>query len=594
MSTVKLLIESADGRGREFELSRPAVIGRSPTADVVLADESCSRHHVRVVPEGGGCRFEDLGSTNGTFVNGTRQASGVLADGDRLLVGNTVFRVQRARRDPGATVVLEQALKDDARIVERLDVAQLVAGADDEADPALLRALEQLLETGRGTPDLHVLALALVDAAQRLLEPDRTAMLVHRHDGVDGRTPIVVSRSELRLDPDRAFVRECLAENKLLLLEQTGKSSQYALVAPLRRGNEPLALLYVDRRKKPFTPAQCALAARLVASGGSLMHTADLHERLRSEVARQQRPDPADTRIVGESPPLKDVLRHLRRNASAPGPLLFVGETGTGKELFARHLHELSPRRNGPFVSINCSATPDSQLEAEILGRKRSDAKAITEDQLGAIERARGGSLFLDEIDALDLASQARLAAVLRERSQRADGEPPLDVRLIAASAHDLASLVRTGGFHEELLALIATDTVVLPPLRDRRDDIPLLADHFLKLHARRINRRARTLSHDALRALSAYQWPGNIRELSNVIERAVMLSSGEEVTAKLFPFPLDPGDLALDNVEKIAIERALAFCHYKKGAAAKALGISWPTLNKKIADYGIEIPEKD
>ncbi|MBK6939853.1 MAG: sigma 54-interacting transcriptional regulator [Planctomycetes bacterium] len=594
MSTVKLLIESADGRGREFELSREAVIGRSPTADVVLADESCSRHHVRVVPEGGGCRFEDMDSTNGTFVNGTKQASGVLSDGDRLLVGNTVFRVLLAKRDPGATVVLEQALKDDAKIVDRRGIAELVAAGSSAADAPLLSALESVLETGRGTPDLHVLALALVDAAQRLLEPDRAAMLIYRHDGGDGRTPIVVSRTELRLDPDRAFVRECMAENKLLLLEQSGKSSQFALVAPLRRGTEPLALLYVDRRKKPFSAAQIALAARLVTAGGSLLHTADLHERLRSEVAKQQRPDETETRIVGESPPLKDVLRHLRRNASAPGPLLFVGETGTGKELFARHLHELSPRRNGPFVAINCSATPDSQLEAEILGRKRSHAKAITDDQLGAIERARGGSLFLDEIDALDLASQARLAAVLRERSQRAEGEPPLDVRLITASAHDLAAAVKTGGFHEELLALIATDTVMLPPLRDRRDDIPLLADHFLKLHSRRINRRARTLSHDALRALTSYQWPGNIRELSNVIERAVMLSSSEEVTAKLFPFPLDPGDLALDNVEKIAIERALAFCHYKKGAAAKALGISWPTLNKKIGDYGIEIPEKD
>lgn len=594
MSTVKLVIESQDGRGREFELSRESVIGRSPTADVVLADESCSRHHVRVKPEAGECRFEDQGSTNGTFVNGTRQQSGVLADGDRLQVGNTLFRVRLSKRDPGATVVLEQALKDDARIVERHDLGPLLVASAAPTDPPLLGALEAVLETGRGTPDLHVIALALVDSAQRLLEPDRAATLIYRHDGADGRTPIVVSRSELRLDPDRAFVRDSFAKNELLLLEQTGKSSQFALVAPIRRGDEPLALLYVDRRKKPFTAAQCAIAARLVGAVGSLLHTADLHERLRSEVAKLHRPEADETRIVGESPPLKDVLRHLRRNASAPGPLLFVGETGTGKELFARHLHELSPRRNGPFVAINCSATPDSQLEAEILGRKRSHAKAITDDQLGAIERARGGSLFLDEIDALDLASQARLAAVLRERSQRADGEAPLDVRLIAASAHDLASLVRAGSFHEELLALIATDTVVLPPLRDRRDDIPLLADHFLKLHSRRINRRARTLSQDALRALTAYQWPGNIRELSNVIERAVMLSSSEEVTAKLFPFPLDPGDLALDNVEKIAIERALAFCHYKKGAAAKALGISWPTLNKKINDYGIEIPDKE
>ncbi|MFH0947185.1 MAG: sigma 54-interacting transcriptional regulator [Planctomycetota bacterium] len=222
------------------------------------------------------------------------------------------------------------------------------------------------------------------------------------------------------------------------------------------------------------------------------------------------------------------------------------------------------------------------------------------QDQGTALERAHGGTVFLDEIDAMDLPTQARLAATLREHklSRQDNGRMlPIDVRLVAASDRDLSSKVQSGTFHEDLLALLALGTIPVPPLRERLEDIPLLADHFLKRHARQMNRGARRLSGDALRALVRYRWPGNIRELSNVIERAVMLSQDEELKDDLFPFlaaeRLDAEDLALVTVEKRAIEAALAYCEYKKGKAAQVLGISWPTLNKKISDYGIELPPR-
>jgi two-component system response regulator HydG len=277
--------------------------------------------------------------------------------------------------------------------------------------------------------------------------------------------------------------------------------------------------------------------------------------------------------------------------------VLFIGETGTGKELLARLLHDASPRRDGPFFTVNCSATPPNVLEVELFGAVGAFDGGIRETSL---ERATGGTLFLDEIDALDLQTQARLAAVLRSgRLSREPGgrEIPLNVRLVAASDRDLAQLASQGSFHEELLALLAMATIKIPPLHERSEDIPLFADHFLKLHARRMNRDVRRISQEALRMLTAYSWPGNVREISNVIERAVILCRGDEIGPELLPFTGDQAvterELSLDHVEKIAILRALTWCQGKKGQAAKVLGISWPTLNKKIHDYGIEVPEK-
>ncbi len=185
----------------------------------------------------------------------------------------------------------------------------------------------------------------------------------------------------------------------------------------------------------------------------------------------------------------------------------------------------------------------------------------------------------------MDLAAQARLASRLKERREN-------DVRLAAATDRDLSSQAKDGAFHEDLLAHLGVGTIAVPPLRERKDDIPLLADHFLKLHARRMNRRARRLAPEALKRLLAYSWPGNVRELSNVMERATVLSKGEELKGDLFPFAaeaqVDPSELNIESMEKRTIAAALKFCAWKKGKAAELLGISWPTLNKKISEYGI------
>ncbi len=600
MANARLRIEQGDGQGRELELTRPLVIGRSSSCDLVLNDESCSRTHARIAPDGARARVEDLGSTNGTLVNGERVTVAVVEDGDRVMIGGTVLRYVRGPADGGATVILSGAAREDASVRAELSTERTLAAL--KSPQAVLDAVTGLVEATRGLPDRQAVARALLNALIGLLGAERCAVLLFRPGSLDPQDAQLVSIPEMRLDPRRPWVQQALTSRQALIIEdaKTAKRPLYGLVIPVHHGVAPQLLVYADRRKSPFSEEDMAAALRLVRIASALNQSALVHQQLRDELIEHRSRIHRSRRIVGESRSHQEVINAVRRIALGNQPVLFVGETGTGKELLARLLHDLSARSAGRFVAVNCSATPEERLEAEVLGTDQAEGAAVLAEQRGALEQAHGGSIFLDEVDAMDLASQARLASALRERRlvREAGGrEVPIDVRLIAASDRDLSSLAQSGAFHEDLLALLALATIPVPPLRERREDIPLLADHFLKTHARNMNRQARRLAADVLKTLASYHWPGNVRELSNVMERAVMLSQGEEIAAELLPFApsaaLDPATLALDHVEKAAIARALEYCKYRKGLAAKTLGISWPTLNKKISDYGIVLPER-
>ncbi len=601
MGSPRLRIESGDARGREVELTRPFVIGRAQSCDLVLNDESCSRMHVRITPEGPRGAVEDLGSTNGTLVNGERITTEFVEDGDTIVVGGTTLRFCGPEFDGGATVVIGNAAREDADVVKEVAPDAAVRGS--RGPKELLDATSGLIDATRGTPERRAVARALCEQIGRVIRADRVAVLLFRAGSPDPRDAELVSVPELRLDPTRPWIEQAMSTRQALLLEDTksGKRPLHGLVVPVHHGEGPQLLVYADRRKDPFLEDDLSDALQLIRVGAALHQTALRHQRVADELAEHRSRSRQDRRIVGESPSHQEVVNAVRRTANGNQSVLFIGEAGTGKELFARLLHDLSPRSHGRFVSVNCSVVPEGLLEVEVFGAESAPGPYGSDrgDHIGALERAQSGTLFLDEIDVMDLQSQARLAKVLRDRRFMRGGtrEIPLDIRLVAASDRNLSSRAQTGTFHEDLLALLALGTVPVPPLRERPEDIPLLADHFIKTHARRMNRTARRLSGDALKTMRSYEWPGNVRELSNVIERAVMLSNDEEIGSDLLPFaPRDkpaPEDLSLVAVEKLAVERALEYCNYRKGQAAKVLGISWPTLNKKIVDYGIQLPNK-
>ncbi|HUI67232.1 MAG TPA: sigma-54 dependent transcriptional regulator [Nitrospirota bacterium] len=319
---------------------------------------------------------------------------------------------------------------------------------------------------------------------------------------------------------------------------------------------------------------------------------------LRAEITDRYRFDS----IVGSSDKIRDVLDMAGRIAASDASVLITGESGTGKELLAKGIHYNSPRSDGPFVAVNCAAIPEHLIESELFGHVRGAFTGAVKDKEGKFELAAGGTLFLDEIGDLRIDLQAKILRVLQERQvDRVGGKHPVsvDVRIIAATNRDIERAVKEGAFREDLYYRLSVITLHIPPLRERRDDIPLLVQHFLK----KFNRDSYVrIDPEALTILKAYGWPGNVRELENSIERASVLRRGEAITPAELPDKLrkekasveniilnlpDEG-LSLEDLEKNLIIKALEKHKGNQTRAAEYLGITRPTLIYRMDKYGI------
>lgn len=328
-------------------------------------------------------------------------------------------------------------------------------------------------------------------------------------------------------------------------------------------------------------------------------------ERMKAEVLRLR--NEVETTysfdgIIGASPPMQQVYMLMRQAAESDITVLIRGESGTGKELVARSFHFNSPRKDGPFLAINCAAIPEALMESELFGHERGAFTGATRQRIGAFESAKGGTILLDEIGDMRPALQAKLLRVLQEREiQRVGGGVtiPIDVRVIVATNKDLEAAVKVGDFRQDLFYRIAAFPIVIPPLRQRRMDIPLLASHFLDRHAERSGRSMSGISTAALRLLLQYDWPGNVRELDNAIERAVLLEDADVLQADSLPphlfAPRSTEDhsapvpvLSLAEVERRAVAHALEASGNNITQAARALGINRVTLHRKIKKYGL------
>ncbi len=314
--------------------------------------------------------------------------------------------------------------------------------------------------------------------------------------------------------------------------------------------------------------------------------------------------------IIGKSPQMLEVAENIRKVSSTKTTVLLLGESGTGKELFARAIHDLSPRRDHPFVAINCAAIPKELLESELFGHEKGAFTGAGEKKLGKLELADRGTVFLDEIGEMDLGLQAKVLRALQEGEiDRVGGAHPIkvDIRIIAASNRDLEAAVKEHSFREDLFYRLSVFPITAPPLRERKDDIPVLTEHFLAACAAEMNTPRKRLSQTAMDTLKSYHWKGNVRELENVIERAMILCEGDTITGehlRLAPFaspeamlmniPMEgtleeAAHTALSAAETLRIRKALESTHGNKTRAAEILKVSYKTLLTKIKDYGIE-----
>jgi two-component system, NtrC family, response regulator AtoC len=307
-------------------------------------------------------------------------------------------------------------------------------------------------------------------------------------------------------------------------------------------------------------------------------------------------------RLVGQSGPVRDMLAVIERVAARESPVLIQGESGTGKELVARTIHLKSRRAGRPFVSINCGALPDTLLETELFGHRKGAFSGAVASRVGLFEAADGGTLFLDEIGEMSPAMQVRLLRTLDSGEVRRVGEERafhVDVRIVAATAKDLSREAGEGHFRWDLFYRVSTIIVPVPPLRDRRDDIPLLVQHFTATAVREGG--ALRFSPDALGLLVRYDWPGNIRELRNVMERLLILHPSDEVQAEDLPpefrvsrlrsEPRDDALVSLAEVERRHVEHVLGATGWNKSRTARILGVDIKTLNKKIRDFSLGRP---
>lgn len=306
--------------------------------------------------------------------------------------------------------------------------------------------------------------------------------------------------------------------------------------------------------------------------------------------------------LIGQSPGLEEVLDTIRQVAPSRANVMIQGETGTGKELVARAIHRLSPRTKSPLITVHCAALPTNLLESELFGHEKGAFTGATERRQGRFELADGGSIFLDEIGEIDTTVQVKILRVLEERAfERVGGHDTLevDVRLIAATNKDLEAMVKEGTFREDLFYRLNVVTIDLPPLRERREDVPLLMQKFLDEFNQENSKSIEGFTSDCQQALISYDWPGNIRELRNVIERMVVLARQERLTVRDLPAHMRKNadepvpvavmpNMSLDEVEKNMILRALEAHQGNRTKAAEQLGISRRTLHRKLNEYGL------
>ena len=567
-SSARLEVVSGPLKGKVFALIEGEIsIGREPSNQISLLDSLVSRRHCVVRKDGNSFRLVDLESRNNTFVSGVPVRERVLVAGDQIRVGNSLLVFQAAPGDsstanfglhldatptPGAATVILR--KEDALYLQPPRPEGLPATARTVRDLNLLLEFSRSLNSVRGLGALQETAL---DAVLSAVPADKAAILL-TEDGVEGFSSIVGRDRHFGnnqpIHASQTILNRVIKEGVAVLSSEVESDDAYrgvesllerrvhsVLAVPLEVRGTVLGALYLEA-SSPGSRFDSDLL-QLVTTLGNLtalaIENARYLERLDGENRRLNEELKIQHSMVGESKAMREVYEFVGRVAGRDSTVLIFGESGTGKELVARAVHTNSSRKDKPFVAINCAAITETLLESELFGHERGAFTGAVSQKKGKLEVAEGGTVFLDEIGELALPMQAKLLRVLQEREfERVGGTRPikLDVRLIAATNRDLKEASRTGTFRSDLYYRLNVVSLEMPPLRERREDIPLLAAFFAAQHGEKVKRRVGGISPEARACLMRYDWPGNVRELENAIERAVVLGTTELILAEDLP----------------------------------------------------------
>ncbi|MBP8809824.1 MAG: sigma 54-dependent Fis family transcriptional regulator [Kofleriaceae bacterium] len=519
MALARLIVIEGPDRGREFDITiRGGGIGRGEDTAAQLTDPSVSRLHCSLEPRDGALWVVDAGSRNKTLVNGAPIAEHRLEPGDEITVGQT-----RLAYLPAGSVAVTRA-GAPAKVTIEIGTRELMAlpGLGDGGARRHLATLAALGERltkaiGRGRTDV---AQAAVEACVALVGADRAFIVTRDRDGAATLARTGDVQTSLAV-PDQV-IDSVLGRGRALAVEVGGR-----LVMAVPVGD---AVLLADRATGSFGELELMAAGCLGQLVAAALAAADTQGLLtRGQAALEERL--GDGELIGRSAAARALFELVSRVAPTDATVLLGGESGAGKEMVARAIHRGSRRAAGPCVAVNCAALTETLIESELFGHEKGAFTGATDKKIGRFEAADKGTLFLDEIGEMPLTLQTKLLRVLEERRfERVGGTRPVavDVRLIAATNRDLPDMVRRGAFREDLYYRLSVIHAVVPSLRERADDIPLLAEHFLARMRQQVGRRVRGIRPDAMAALVAHPWPGNVRELRNAIERAVVLGRSE------------------------------------------------------------------
>lgn len=561
-----LLLLTGPSAGRRFELTGEVIIGRSPSCSIALDDAKVSRRHVRLLVEEDQARVSDLGSRNGTVVNGEKiDGEVVMLPGDRLQVGDTTVLFE-----PPARAALSDKDADGelctSPVEELLPAVGAVAGLYN-AGVALLSATSEAMVLRRAAEELA-----------RSVNADKAAALLGGTEGL--LTAAVVGADKVEVP--RSLVRGALER------KEAGRVKGVLCAPLIASGGAPFGILYAERPETFGEEEQRTIAALGRLAG----------EAVTALRARQDEPGGA-VALVGTSRQFRKTVEQARRAASNAQPLVIFGEYGTGRTSMAQYIHSRSPRALGPFVVVDCRRPPVS-VEETLFGRTSAPGVPPASS---ALLKADGGTLVLQQVEALPRHAAERLARLVTRKAApaRQGGEEPVDVRIIATASAALATLVTRGEIDAELGRAMAGVEIETLPVRERRPDVLQLFEHFSGAVARARRKEPPQLSPDAKRLLVDYHWPGNVEEVKGVAERLAQLYAGTEVPAlKLAPEIQEgaaPGPRTLaqliQRLERDAISEALREARGKKIKAAALLGISRPTLDKKIEDYQLVVEKR-
>jgi Nif-specific regulatory protein len=646
---VKLEITRGLHAGREVSSGAEQIrIGRAPDSDVLLEDDHVSSDHARVLHSGDRYLLQDLRSTNGTAL---------VRRGVRVVLDDSIGREAALETDDvielGAgdkVVALKVTLPseaEDAQVLAVRPIAEIEPTTTTIESDGRLRILYDAQKRIGAIEGLSEVLEAIADATFDLVPRATHVTLILRDDDdetakapgaasyvpivtrVRGQTsltgPIPVTRSVFRkVVSERAAVIAADAPHEVGQTESMmGAQIRSTLGVPLWRGEEILGIIQIDNRVSAnmFTSGDLEIMAVFAHNASLAVANARLVKRLRAaedrlkkenaflkgrEESRRTGGKGGQPEIIGQSAAIKALIAQLDKVVDTKVTVLIEGETGVGKELVAASVHYRSRRRDKLFVGQNCAAMPENLLESELFGHKKGSFTGAHEEKKGLFEIADGGTLFLDEVTEMPLSLQSKLLRVLQEGEIRPVGgtqERKVNVRIVAATNRNLEKEVADGRFREDLYYRLKVFPLRVPPLRERREDVPLLAGHFLQRYAAEMGKAAAGFSQQTMELLQGYAWPGNVRELQNEVQRLVIqIDPGAFVT----PDMLSPrvrqvegmiervkpakGTLKemMDQLERWLLIEALREHDNNKTAAAKGLGITREGLHKKLRGFGL------